>query len=272
MDDNDLLDLLPSGKTAEELEADRKALEAQNRDDDEDSPAAKAAAEFDRLRKQADRMARFQDIADELDADPRRIYDVRAALEGRPLTSPAPATQQNLTADQLEALDEQARSKPAQFAAAAADLAARQQLDTFYKNAMAPIIEASGEGLVDSFKAKKGKDPLYEQIAEQFDKEMSDVDRAALLRAPKKVRDREMALRWDAADAKVLRGAMAESKRKEHDTARNLGSSSGRGTSSKRTTRLAENPDLLRLARATGAISREDFEEILGEAADFQGD
>jgi hypothetical protein len=268
-EDNDLLDLLPSDKSAEELEAERKAKEEQDNDHD---VAEAAHQEFERLKAEAARMRPFHDIASELEANPSKYLAVRAALEGRfpgaAETQPQPQYQPQLTEEQKQRLNEEFQLRPAEMTAAAAQLVARQEQEAFYRK-MVPVIEAAGEGLVESFRAKKSKDPLYDQVSEQFEKEMGDVNREALLRAPAKIRQREMDLRWNAAKAKVLDEAMLEAAKKVHDRPRAMGGGGG-STPSPLKTKLDSNPDLVRLARATGAISREDLEAILSVASDYQ--
>jgi len=237
----------------------------------EDPAKTAAADEFARLKAMADRLRPLQDVADELDADPSKIYAVRAALQGRgpqPAVAP-PQPLPTLSADQLAQLDEQFRERPAQLTAQAAQLAARQELDAFYRSVVEPLREASGESLIDNYKAQKAGDPLFKQISAQFDKEIADLDRKALLGAPLAERRRQLDLRYRAATATVLKQAMDESAAKQRDTAPTLGSGGGSAPSKSRS-KLAQNPDLVRLALATGAISKEDLEDIASVASDLQ--
>lgn len=257
----DLADLLPSDLTAEQ----RAAQDREDEGDPTPTPAELATAEIERYKRENARYAGLADIVSELEADPSKIFNLRAALQGG--QAPANTQQQvqpQLTQEQKQALDDAFRDRPAEMTALAGRTAAQEEMQRAYREMLAPVMEASGESVVENYKNKHRGDPLFSKVERAFDTEMSDVDRVALLRAPAKVRAREMDLRYRAATEKVLREAMVEGENRQHDTARNLGS--GQGGNSKRS-KLNNNPDLVRLALATGGlISQEDLQAILAEA------
>jgi len=245
-------------KTPEQVEADRQAQAV--------------ADELVRLRALAQKFSPLEGIAEELDADPSKIYALRAALaggspQGNTQQSPAPSSPQ-LTQEQIDELNRQATEKPAEFMYRAAQLVADQKIAQFLEQAK-PVLEAAGDNSVEWFKSKKaGTDKLFKQIEPLFDKQMRDIDRRALLGATPEQRQRALELRWQAASAEVFRAAMVANTPK--DPPPNLGDSRGGGggsSNAKKSSAFERDPELARLASVSGLTADEiaDIEKAIAE-------
>jgi hypothetical protein len=239
---------------------------------DEDDQVAQAAAalnaEMEALREKAKRFDALGDIPDRLEADPSKIYNLRAALEGR-VDDPNQVHQRQqpppqLTQEQINELNQQFWQNPAQMAAEIARQAAANQIGQAAQQ-FTPYTSATGDLFIDNFKSRKSSDPLFKTILPVFEQQIRDVNRTALLQMNEGARNRELNLRWDAAAAQVYRKA-AESA--EREKAPNMGGGSGTGAPTPPQTVFDKDPKtaaLFNKFKGQGLLSDEDMAAILAD-------
>ncbi len=239
---------------------------------EEDDQVAQAAAalnaEMEELRTKAKRLDALGDIPDKLEADPSKIYNLRAALEGR-FEDPDRGHQRQqpppqLTPEQIAELNQQFWNNPAQMTAEIARQAAAAQIGQAAQQ-FTPYTSATGDLFIDNFKSRKSSDPLYKTILPVFETQIRDINRTALLQMNEGARQRELTLRWDAAAAQVYRKAAETAEREKPP---NMGTSGGGGGQTPPQTVFDKDPKTAALYakfKAQGILSDDDMKDILAE-------
>lgn len=236
------------------------------------------------------RLGRYKSLdflADELEKNPDKIHDVRAAITGKRVergltehdTPPlreekkGPKTLleaiQQMPKEQREKLETLRTESPLEYDAALADIAANMRVESFAR-ASQPIIDQTVTNAIKDFKGDKAGEAIYKHALPYFDQEMRDFDRDQFYGMTETARNRQLELRWSAAKAKAYDTA-AEKRRPT--TPRNTGPSNGGGSGGgsggsfarERATDLESNTALAELAERSG-ISVKDAKRIYAEA------
>jgi len=109
---------------------------------------------------------------------------------------------ETLTPEQQAKVNEQALLNSGQTNAFIAQQEAEYSRRRMIQDA-APIIAAQGSTFVELFKARKARQPYYEQIEPLFDRMLAGVDLRPLVNMTPQVRDSELEMRWRAATADI---------------------------------------------------------------------
>ena len=245
-----------------------------------EAPALTTEQELEAARKQLARYKSLDAIADALERDPGKIYEVRDALDGKRreagltehATPPPPKPQgprtvleaiQALPEADREKLNIMAQEKPAEYQAALADLSAKIQIQQF-ADASRPIVDASVQSSIRDFKLSKAGDPLYRHAEANFDREMADFDRTSFYQMPDGQRQRQLELRWMAAKAAAYDAAAAKSTPRGP---RNVGGGGGAGGGSTSRVQAALASDDLKELAARSGLKPGQLEAIMREVS-----
>lgn len=214
-------------------------------DDDQPQGAAPPAPTLEEKLAAAEaRLEKYKALdsfAEALERDPSKIYDMRAAAEGRRTALPGltehdapkppdntPKTIEEAIARLPEAerlkLRQSAIDEPEMYGARLADIS-RQMAESNIANSAQPIVDATVAGAIQNFKLSHASEPIYRHAEAFFEAEMDDFDRKAFYQLPEAKRKRELELRWAAAKARAYDAAAAKAAPRQ--SPRNLGAGSG---------------------------------------------
>jgi hypothetical protein len=203
----------------------------------------KQAKELEDARARLRKFEAFAPFVEKLEADPTKIFDVRAALDGKSQQQPAqpqqPAQQPNpqLNQAQLKELNEKLKAAALDpdadflgFVAGISGEISKAQLAEFQKNTQ-PYLESAAEAFIDRFKTRweKGVDDpeLFKRAEKIFDEDLAKVNPQDLLGLDPARRDYELSLRRDAAIGRVMSSGYTVNRSGN----RNVAASAARGTS-----------------------------------------
>jgi hypothetical protein len=118
-----------------------------------------------------------------------------------------------LTPEQRAALDLQIQANPTGTMFELASMIADEKMQHFAQQAN-PFMQQTGDLFVDQYITRKSaSEPMFTKIEPLFRQELDDVDLRELLTLPAHQRERQLNLRWQAAEAKVYRKAASEAPR-----------------------------------------------------------
>lgn len=159
------------------------------------------------------KFAAFKPLLEQLDEDPSKIYDMRAALAGRAPAGDKPVepAQEQLNPEQLKNLNTQItdailEGRGLDAIAAVSDKIAENRMAALQRETE-PLVAMQADAFVDAFRSRKEKSTpagLYAAVESEFERECSDLDRRALMREKPEARARELDRRWNAAAGSVL--------------------------------------------------------------------
>jgi hypothetical protein len=169
-------------------------------------------AELERGRAAISTLDKFKPFVEALEKDPSKVFDFRAAVEGKKPAEAAPViTRQEapqLTEEQLEKINAQIQAEWVNNPAAVIKWVQDNANNAAYQRVMTeaqPIIEAVGGTFIESFKRlKKDNDRFYATVLARFEEEVADLGPGVLLNMPAAQRQRELERRWNAAKGEVL--------------------------------------------------------------------
>ena len=236
------------GKTPEQVEKDRVAA----------------------LERDNERLRAFRPILDEIDKDPSKIFDVRAALEGKSRgggtdTTVTPPPQ--MTQEQRDELNRRATDLILEGKGLDVVLEVASRLNQERDAQMRPQFEAQAEIVVDRFLSKheKALDPkLFRAIESEFEVEMKDLDRASLATMPADRRNAELERRFYAAAGKKLLSKVRSSAASRGGSGGAGGGAIGAGGGSARGGLTQKEKDVL----ARSGVPKKEIDEMDREMAE----
>lgn len=201
------------------------------------------AGEADSAEKQLEKYQAFRPFIDALEADPSKVYDIRAALsQGARNTDsnrpPAEAPPAPPSPERLRELNDRLKSAAldpdADFLGMVAGISseiADAKVSQFRKDAE-PYTKAVGEGYIERFKQtwKEDENPsIYKEASRVFSDELSRLDYSQLAQMSIQQREYELGLRRDAALGRILRSKVKRPSQSTANAGRGGGNVGGPG-------------------------------------------